>query len=214
MKFGSRAGRDISREPERAHLAIAQVGFTRGRSPNRRSAPVAYGIELVNDAYEFDAVGVSVRWRFLGVDGHPLARGSISLAAVPASTTFYVGGLTRVARQADILRFSATATFRESRNRRFVLPVAADIHLDRGRLDRLRLTGQLINGTPSVLSAGAAIYAVIFDGKGRIIGGGAEAVASAAPAGLPPGQTAAFAIEKLSPTPARRALFAGVSIDP
>ena len=214
MTFGSRTGRDISREPESARLAIVQVGFTRGRSPGRRTAPVAYGIQLVNDSYEFDALGVSVRWRFLDVDSHALARGSISLGAVPASTTFYVGGLTRVDSKADILHLSATARFRESRKRRFVLPVAADLHLDHDRLDRLRLTGQLINGTPSALSSGATIYAVIFDGKVHIIGGGAETVSSAAPAGLPPGQAAAFAIERLSPTPARRALFAGVSIDP
>jgi len=214
MTFGSRAGRDISREPESARLAVAQVGFTRGRSPGRPSAPVAYGIELVNDAYEFDAVGVSVRWRFLGVDGHPLARGSISLGTVPASTTFYIGGLTRVDSKADIRHFSTSATFRASLKRRLLLPVAADIHLDHRRLDRLRLTGQLINGTPRALSGGAAIYAVIFDGSGRIIGGGADTVASAAPAGLPAGQTVAFAIEQLAPTSARRALFAGVSIDP
>jgi hypothetical protein len=214
MMSDARAGRVISREPESARVVIEQAGFTRGRSAGRRSAPVAYGLELVNDSYEFDAVGVTVGWRFLDVHGRPLARGSIGLGGVPASTTFYIGGLTRVARNADVLRFSTTATFRASLKSRLVLPVAADIHLEQRGLDRLRLTGRLTNGTPRTLSREATIYAVIFDDKGRIIGGGAETVSSAAPVGLQPGQTAAFAIERLSPTPPRRALFAGVSIEP
>ena len=52
------------REPETARVVVAQARFARGRTPD-----VAYGIELVNESYEFDAIDVAVRWCLLDPDG-------------------------------------------------------------------------------------------------------------------------------------------------
>jgi hypothetical protein len=216
MGLGSRAHLDdltaFGREPERAKIAVVQAGFTRGTARGGRAA-VAYGLEVVNDSYEFDAVGVTVRWGLAGPDGRLLARDAIALTAVPASTTFYIGGQTRIPAGAAIGRVSTSVAFRASRKRAIFLPVAADISLITRPAGHVRLTGKLTNAFPRRLSAATALYAVVFDAHGRIIGGAAESLSRAARR-LPPGETAGFAINVLAPTGSRRALFAAVSIDP
>jgi hypothetical protein len=207
-----RAAADVAREPERAHVTVAQAGFTRGASTGGDVA-ISYGLELVNDSYEFDAIDVAVRWRLAGADGRALAGDAIALTAVPASTTFYVGGQTRVAAGAAVGRVSTSVTYRVSRKRGIFLPVAADIRLRTRGSDRVRLTGKLTNAFATRLSEQAAIYAVVFDSEGRIIGGAAERIAPAT-RGLPPGDTTGFTIDVPAPTGSRHALFAGVSIDP
>jgi hypothetical protein len=189
------------------------MGFTQER-PSDGVTDVAYGLELVNRSYDLDALDVSVTVRFLGARGRSLASDSIRLNGVPASTTFYVGGRTRVVRGNEIARLLTTVTVRASRKRRLLLPVAADIRLRTDRFGWLRVTGKLTNADTKTLSGAATVYAVIFDGKGSVISGGAEKIASATGGVVAPGQTAAFEVKGLSPTPARRAVFAGVSIAP
>jgi hypothetical protein len=219
MRLGSRADRSeraswvAAREPEAARVVVEKLGFTQGRSSGGVTH-VAYGLELVNRSYELDALDVNVAWRFLDAHGHSVASDSVTLTGVPAGTTFYVGGRTGVALRGDIERLLTNVTVRASRKRRLFLPVAADIRLGRDRFGRLRVTGKLTNAYEKRLSEAARVYAVIFDGKGSVIGGGTETILSATGGGVAPGQTVAFEIKGLSPTSSRRALFAGVSIDP
>src|SRR5262245_37608564 len=93
MRRGSRA----RREPETARVVVAQTGFAPAESG---TAEVSYGVELVNDSYEFDAIDVVVRWRLLGANGDRLDAGEVRLVAVPASTTFYIGGRARIVAKA------------------------------------------------------------------------------------------------------------------
>jgi hypothetical protein len=218
MRLGVRAGLHdqtalaVEREPEQAHVVVAQAGFTRGPS-TRTGIPVSYGIQVVNDSYEFDAVGVTVRWRLEGTDGGRLAGDTVALAAVPASTTFYVGGVTRVAADAVIGRATTGAEFRLSRKRRVFLPVAADVHFVAHGPNRVRLTGKLTNAYARPLSGSTAIYAVVFDRQGRLIGGAVQKLARVNE-GLPPGQTAGFSIDVLTPSGVDRGAFVAVSVDP
>ena len=201
------------REPERARIVVEKLGFTAGK-PSRGVASVAFGLELVNTSYEHDAIGVDVTWRFVDARGRSLARGATSLTGVPASTTFYVGGRVGLAADAHIARLSTAVRVRASGGRRLFLPVAANLDLSRNRSGRLRVSGALTNAYDRRLSDAARLYAVIFDGRGRIVGGGAATVEEAAvTTALAPGETGAFAFEAFSPTP-RQTLFAGVSIDP
>jgi hypothetical protein len=202
----------VAREPEAARVVVEQTGFTQRSSGG--VTHVAYGLELVNSSYDLDALDVGVTVRFLGAGGHSLASDSIRLTGVPASTTFYVGGRARVVRRARIARLLTTVSVRASREVRLFLPVAADVRLGSDRFGRLRVTGWLTNAYTKTLVGAATVYAVIFDGKGSVIGGGAEMIASATGGEVAPGQTGAFEITALSPTPPRRAVFAGVSIDP
>jgi hypothetical protein len=216
--LGSRAGSvdltpaGLAREREHAHVVVHQMGFTRGPAAGGK-APVAYGLMLVNDSYDFDAVGVTIRWRVADANARLLAGDAIALTAVPASTTFYVGGQVRIPADAAIGRVSAGVVFRASRKRSIYLPVAADIGLNLRRSGRVRLTGMLTNAYDTRLSADTAIYGVVFDSAGRIIGGAAETVAPAA-RGLPPGETTGFTIDVPTPAGSPRPFFAGVSIDP
>ena len=174
---------------------------------------VAYGVELVNVSYEHDAVGVSVMLQLRDAHGRSLGRRSLHLGAVSAATTFFVAGRMPIAAGADAEALTVAVRLRASGGRRLFLPVAADVQLRRDRAGRLGLTGRL-TASSTALTARSRIYAVIFDDAGRIVGGGEEAVMSATGTEVAPGQTAAFELPDLSPTPARRALFAGVSIEP
>jgi hypothetical protein len=218
MRLGPRADRSeraslvVAREPETARVVVEQLGFTQARLSGG-ATHVAYGLELVNSSYEHDALDVGIAVRFFGAHGRSLALDSLRLTGISAATTFYVGGRVRVASKRDVRRLSATVTVRASQESRLFLPVAADIGMGRDRFGRLRVAGKVTAYTKRVSKA-ARIYAVIFDGKGSVIGGGTATIASATGAEVAPGQTAAFVLEDFSPTPARGALFAGVSIDP
>jgi len=132
---------------------------------------------------------------------------------VSAADTFFLAGRMRVAAGSTAQSLTVAVRLRASGGRRLFLPVAADIRLRRDRVGRLGLTGRLTaSSTP--LTKTSRIYAVIFDDRGRILGGGEATVASAAGTEVAPGQTAAFELRDLTPTPARRALFAGVSVEP
>ncbi len=192
---------------------VEKLGFTQTRS-SAGATDVAYGAELVNVSYEHDALDVRVTWLWLDPGGRPLARRSTRLIGVPASATFFVGGRIRVGAGARVGRLVTSATLRASRERQLFLPVAAAVRLRRDQLGRLRVTGALTNAYAKPLSADTIVYVVVFDGEGDIVGGGMETLANAARRTLAPGETTTFAVESLSPTPARRALFAGVSIDP
>lgn len=201
----------VARGRAAALVVVEAMGFTQERSSGGITH-VAYGLELVNRSYDLDALDVSVVVRFLGARGRSLASDSISLTGVSASTTFYVGGRTQVVGR--VARLLTTVTVRTRREMRLFLPVAANVRLRSDRVGRLRVTGTLTNAYTKTLSGAATVYAVVFDGKGVVTGGGAEMITSATGGGVAPGQTVAFEVTGLSPTPSRRAVFAGVSIDP
>jgi hypothetical protein len=221
MRVGPRAGRShaatgrrraASRERESARVVADKLGFTQG--PSGGTPHVSYGLQLVNRSYEWDGIGIAIALRFTGRHGRLLADVALRLTGVPASSTFYVGGQARLLSADKVERFVVTVTTRASRKQQLFLPVAADVQMARDPSGRLRLAGQLTNAYTGKLGRASRIHAVIFDGTGRIIGGGVETVTSATGGELEPGETVAFEMNVLPPVPAARALFVGVSVDP
>jgi hypothetical protein len=205
--------RVVEREREAARVVVDKLGFTQGPSSGAASY-VSYGLQLVNRSYEWDGRGIGVALRLTGHHGRALADVSLRLTGVPASSTFYLGGRARVVSADKVERFVVTVTTRRSRKLHLFLPVAAAVQVARDPSGRLRLTGRLTNAYTQKIGEASSIHAVVFDGTGRIIGGGVETVSSATGGEVAPGETAGFEMDVPPPLPSARALFAGVSIDP
>jgi hypothetical protein len=199
---------------EAARVVVTKTGFSEERLSGGSARRVAYGLVLANRSYEQDALEVRVSVRFLGAGGRRLGSDSVSLVGVPASTTFYLGARARLPGRVAVQRLVARVSVGASRERGLFLPVVTVVRVRSDRLGRLRVSGALTNADMRTLSEAATVYAVVFDAKGRVVGGGAETVSSATGGAVAAGQTVAFTVTGLAPTPAHQAAFAGVSVNP
>jgi hypothetical protein len=153
---------DEPEEPEVPELSVAEQGFT------TTDAGTSYGLILDNPSTVSDALGVEVTINLMGANGDILVTASESLVGIPAGMTFAVGG---EADTVDVDAIQVTTTVaRAGPPGDLKLPEATSPELVRDE-DTLTVRVQVANMLAEPLSTSSAVFAVLRDKGGKIVGG-------------------------------------------
>jgi hypothetical protein len=174
-----RAGKGVRRfvvstpvAPDRARITIRNSGFSqRVRSTSRY---VSYGIEVVNQSPENDALDVTVLVNFLDATGRVVDTDSTQVPAVGANSVFYLGGSTTIPDASPVAKIEIVHRVGGQSPKRKLGPVFADIIIQAQKSDPAwvgAVVGQIENDHPTHLMTRTSISTVIYDSGGAIIGG-------------------------------------------
>src|SRR5262245_20979850 len=132
---------------------------------------VGYGVVLRNTAGDRDALGVTVTVNVLDAGNHVLKTEVTRLAGIPASQTYYFGGVIFLDAGTTAASLQASVRVAEGHAKRFKPPDLADLHaIDANGVAHVE--GVLGNQGTRPISGLARITGVVFDAAGNVIGGG------------------------------------------
>lgn len=192
-----------------ARVVVAKSGLTQVPHVADTGTDVAYGVVLVDDSPTSDATGVHVVIDLLDRSGRVAATDTRDIAAIPASGTYYLGGEVETQGPLAVVSLRPTVRIDGGRPPSSGAPVVSNVRVTpHGDDGGAYVDGQIANRGTATLSPLALVSTVLFDGAGRVVGGGVTFAASA----LPPGGSAPF--ELSTPVPASSIATALVSVDP
>jgi hypothetical protein len=165
----------------------AQV-VVRGQGFSQEGESLSYGVVLRNVSPVEDALDVSVTTNFVDASGTILKTESETMNVIPASTTYYLGGNTYPESGSRVARLETDVTVGDRASASYSLPKVSHVRLVNEEYIGLSVHGQVENTLDSPLSDFARISAVVFDSRGRVVGGGFTYL----DAPLAPGRRAAF----------------------
>jgi hypothetical protein len=177
-----RASFRVAARAAAARVTVVKTGFTQ-----TTNGDVSYGIVLANPSRDEDALNVVVGINLLDGAGRVIRSDASSIVAVPAGTTFFLGGVMTPHDGARVARLQPIVDVSGSRPRSVLEPTATDVRVDASDVGT-RVDGEVVNGPGGILSRTAKITAVFFDRGGNVIGG----ASTLPPFELPPGASAAF----------------------
>lgn len=148
---------------------------------------VSYGVVLRNVSAQ-DALDVSVTTNFVDGTGTILKSESESISVLPAGKTYYLGGDSFTERGARVAHLETAVSVGSSQAASYPLPTVTRVRLANDEYAGLSVHGEVENTLDAPLSQFARISAVVFDTRGRVIGGGYTYL----DADLAPGRRAAF----------------------
>lgn len=189
-----------------AHVVVADIGFHDDESGG--SSDITYGVVLSNRSH-VDAVNLTVTVHAVDKHGRSIATDKVPVSVIPAGSTFNVAGemfpnvTLQIARLEAIVHGSTSAT-------RYQLPVVTDVKLDTSVLGLLDVRGRVRNPYKTPLPQDAAVYALLVNRAGRIVGSATGTTGAA----VRPGATVSFAIQGAPNHPTAKPTSARVSIDP
>jgi hypothetical protein len=194
-----------STPPPAPHVVVANSGFWQYKGE------LDYGLVLENKSRRSDARNVTVTVREVDTKGRSVATNQTPLTGIPAGGRFVVTDsfqsnvLIRVKRLRTTIRVGhgSTPTLR--------LPRTAKLKVRDDGFGFLEVTGQVSNPYRRSLTAGAPIFAIVLDKRGRIVGANyPESIG----AKVAPGSTVTFDLQDVSGPASARPIAALVSIDP
>jgi hypothetical protein len=194
-----------------AKVVVKKSGFSqRVRSIQRE---VSYGVVLSNDSPEKDALAVSVIINFIDSTNRVVATQSEIISAIGAGTDFYLGGSTTIPDSTPVSTLEIVTRIGGQDMAAKLSPPTSDVLVQQALYDPGwvgAVVGQITNDHPTMLLASAAVYTVVFDASGNVLGGGKGYSSTG---GLLPGVRAYFSASSgVSSIPIDRAVSAGVTV--
>ena len=196
----------------RAPLPVVVESFGFSQRPRLSDAGSSFGIgAVVRNRSRFTAHRVTVTFDLLDAQGVVVVTASRTIAAIPAGTTFRLGAAESTSDAARATRIRASVMrVREWSRRTVRLPAVSSVRLVRGQFGT-EVHGVVRNVARSTLSPRADVHAVLFDGTGRVVGGGAALLEAT----VRPGGRAAFRVVLgVEDTPFDRIVSIRVSVEP
>jgi hypothetical protein len=193
-------------------VVVDEIGF--GQAATTVGSAYSFGVVLLNRSTTRDAVGVTVGVTVYGPKRVGVLYGhDFSIGVIPAAQRFVVGdGGANLG--VPITRVRATVRIRAMQPHHRALPPISAIRIDRRDSG---VTAEIQNPyTTAIDLFRASAYAVVFDRRGRVIGGGSSSPLAAAvggPAKLAPGGYLPVAV-RISGVPMAKVVRAEVSINP
>lgn len=206
---GARASFNVARRLVPARLVVAKSGLTQVAHAADDGTDVAYGVVLVNTSPTSDALGVHVEIDLLDGAAHLVGSEAREIAAIPAGGTYYLGGELTTRDRTAVASVRPIVRIGSSTPKSVRAPIVSGMRVTQHGFDEgAYVDGQIVNRTHATLSSLATISMVLFDGSGRVIGGGVTFPA----APLAAGASSAFEIS----TPVAAAAIASVlvSVEP
>jgi hypothetical protein len=154
-----------------------------------------------------DALNVTVTTNFVDRTGTILTTESEDINVIPAGKTFYLGGDTYLNSGERVAHLEVDASTGDHAHTNYPLPLVSRVRLVHEEYLGFSVHGQVTNNLDAPLSQLARISAVVFDSRGRVVGGGYDFL----DADLQPGRRAAFAAD-ISASPSTPA-YARASVD-
>jgi len=191
--------------PGDAQVVVDGAGFSVGDDQE-----VGFGLVLRNTSDTMDAIDVQVSVNLLSSSGAVVKTEDGSLNVIPAGGTFYYGGESFLDKGDKAKRLEAFVDVGSSEAAQYNLPEVTHVHVVNQDYIGVTVSGQVKNELESSLSCIATIGCVLFDGNGKVVGGGFAYL----DADLKPGRTAAFEVlNGTTATPASKVKRAEVSMD-
>lgn len=158
--------------PARARITIRKSGFSqRVRATTRY---VSYGIEVVNESPENDALDVTVLVNFLDVGGRVVETDSSEISAVGAASVYFLGGSTTIPDGSPVARIEIVTRVSGQAPKQKLGPAFGDVLVQAKKSEPAwvgAVVGQVENDHASYLLKRTSISAVIYDSGGAILGG-------------------------------------------
>ena len=168
---------------------------------------------LSNDSPEKDALAVSVIINFIDSTNRVVATQSETISAIGAGTDFYLGGSTTIPDSTPVSTLEIVTRIGGQDMAAKLSPPTSDVLVQQALYDPGwvgAVVGQITNDHPTMLLASAAVYTVVFDASGNVLGGGKGYSSTG---GLLPGVRAYFSASSgVSSIPIDRAVSAGVTV--
>ncbi|MGZ8694838.1 MAG: FxLYD domain-containing protein [Gaiellaceae bacterium] len=185
---------------------VVSTGFSQSSSS---LTEVDYGIVLRNTSPDRDARDVQVTVNALDAKNVVLDSAVDTVLTIPAGSTYYFGGQSHYPGTAVTARLDVFAQVGESVAVAGALPAAANVRIEPSSLGGVEVLGEVRNTAGLPLSSLARITAVLYDGQGKVVGGGYAYPES----DVPPGARIGFEVFVRS-VPSSVAASAQVSIEP
>lgn len=167
----------------RARVVVRDQGFLEDET-------IGYGVVLRNTSTTQDALDITVTTNFVDASGVILVTDKHTINVIPAATTYYHGGETFTDDGKHVSRMETTVTVDDSTSAQYELPAMRNIRLYPTKYLGKWVRGEVENtlDTSKRFGSTTRIGIVLFDSRGRAVGGGA----SLAIGDLPPGRREAF----------------------
>ena len=130
---------------------------------------------LSNDSPEKDALAVSVIINFIDSTNRVVATQSETISAIGAGTDFYLGGSTTIPDSTPVSTLEIVTRIGGQDMAAKLSPPTSDVLVQQALYDPGwvgAVVGQITNDHPTMLLASAAVYTVVFDASGNVLGGG------------------------------------------
>lgn len=191
-----------------AKLEVEKYGF--GVEAFSDLTFVGYGAVIRNLSPDEDALGVTVLVNVIGSGGQILESEADRYDAIPATGTYYAGGLILINQgNASVARLEVSVSFRERAKKAITLPLVSNVRVQADAVGIAEVAGELQNTSTKPLSSLSDVTAVVFDAAGNVLGGGWGFLE----ADVPPGARIGFTVSIAGRSPSEIA-SAQVSVEP
>ena len=196
-----------------ARIDVVKDGFSI-RPSAYTGTNVSYGVMLQNVSPNQDALNITVLVNFVMADNHLIGSASSTVGAIPAGTTYALGGDLSFPGAAPVDRLEVVVQIGARAPRSLRRPALSAVHVEADPYDLGwvgSVAGELINDAPGLVLQNARLSAVVFDAAGNVIGGGT----GYAFASLPPGSREVFKLQTgFRSIPMTKAADVAVSVEP
>ena len=149
---------------------------------------ICWGVVLNNRADSADAINATVTVNFVAADDTIIGTETQNINVIPAGQRYYSGGSGYINGSGRAKTIEAMVDVDTYEAGDYPLPEASKVRLYWEQYLGYGVAGQVTNNLDSALSSGADITAVLFDARGRVVGGGFAYL----DADLAPGRRASF----------------------
>jgi hypothetical protein len=185
----ARSGAFVVRRRPYSSVAVVQRGFTQLRN-GRGGTNISWGVVLVNRSQQ-EARNVTVYANFLDAAGDLVLTDFVRVAGIAPGATYYAGSVADTAGFPVATRLVAVVNGTHDTPQTLASPDVTNVLVSAGDGDGSTVvSGDVTNDGTTQLSSDAVIFAVLFDGAGKVIGGGL----GFPPSALAPGAEGAFEI--------------------
>ena len=146
-------------------LNVEAMGFA------KKGESVGYGAVIVNPSSQ-DALEVEITVNLLDAKGNVFETDTGTLTGIPAGSKFYYGGEVYVQKSDKPKRLEVYADAGSWDSIDLVLPKISNVQVINEEYWGTKVRGQVTNNLDKTLSSLAKIGVVLFDKRGRVVGGG------------------------------------------
>ena len=151
-----------------ALIVVKQRGWSE-QFRGRYDASYSWGVVLANRSRSLDALSVVVFVDVIATNGDEIDQLSPTFRVIPAGQTFYVGNETGNTFGEHIRSIRVSIRVGSTQAKKYVLPRVSDLRVNRGVGT---ISGVMTNPyNRSISNSDLTSYLVVYDRKGRVIGG-------------------------------------------